>query len=100
MSGSEVRSAHPFCLCPRQEPNTYEVGPCQASTCHELILFLPSHSRVVRRTAAGVKVERPTGRTTLTPARTGAGCCDEKTRKNKRSWSHTHLFGLPNGRSA
>jgi hypothetical protein len=31
-----------------------------------------------RRTADGVKVERPTGRTTLTPARTVAGCRTEK----------------------
>jgi hypothetical protein len=30
--------------------------------------------------AAGVKVERPTGRTTLTPARTGAGSGGEKAR--------------------
>ena len=34
--------------------------------------FLAHHllGRLVRRTAAGVKVERPAGRTTLTPART------------------------------
>jgi hypothetical protein len=40
---------------------------------------------------AGVKVQRPAGRTTLTPARTGAGSGDEKARTAVRSWlTRTH----------
>src|SRR5207249_6810218 len=47
--------------------------------------------------AAGVKVERPTGRATLTPARTGAGSRDEKARNGQSTeWPRKHPFGPPN----
>jgi hypothetical protein len=45
--------------------------------------------------AAGVKLERPTGRATLTPVMTGAGSWDEKAREGRRGWSHKHLVGPP-----
>src|SRR6266516_497689 len=46
--------------------------------------------------AAGVKVERPTGRATLTPARTGAGSGDEKAPDSQSTeWPRKHPFGPP-----
>src|SRR5215207_1294391 len=35
--------------------------------------------------AAGVKLERPTGRATVTPVTTGAGSWDEKAREGRRA---------------
>jgi hypothetical protein len=45
----------------------------------------------VRRPQAGVKVERPTGRTTLTLARTGAGSGGEKARTIYGVGSHAPI---------
>ncbi len=70
-------------------PDTHEVGPCQGRDVSGFSWW------PIRPAAAGVKVERPTGRATLTPARTGAGSGDEKARDDQRRGSRTHPFGPP-----
>src|SRR6266487_691857 len=58
---------------------------------------LPSRAGQFTPAAAGVKVERPTGRATLTPARTGAGSRGEKARDGQSTeWPRKHPFGPPN----
>jgi hypothetical protein len=49
--------------------------------------------------AAGVKLERPSGRATLAPVTTGAGAWDEKAREGRRGWSHERPVGLLPGRT-
>src|ERR671930_370266 len=77
---------------PQSGFRTHVVGPCQGQSS-----LLPSRAGQVTPAAAGAKVERPTGRATLTPARTGAGSRGEKARDGQSTeWSRKHPFGPPN----
>ena len=85
-------AGHPAHHPPIPVVSTHEVGLGQAPAAFSCWPNLPGR--------AGVKVERPTGRATLTPARAGKGSWDEKARLRRRSWSHKHPFGPPKGGSA
>jgi hypothetical protein len=82
-----IAQAFPRSLRIRCWYHTHEVGPVKRPLASRLVAD-PS-----RRTAAGVTVELPTGRTTVTPARTVACLLQEKARLSQRRCSRTHPFG-------
>jgi hypothetical protein len=60
---------------------------CEVGVCLEPFLS-PGGSGLRRRSGAGVKVERPAGRTTLTPARTGVASGG-----GRRGWTSSRRAG-------
>jgi hypothetical protein len=94
LGDSELLQQRLGLLTPRrttgQRLRTHEVGPCQGGVRDPPSLegcgLAGFWCRRWMLAAAGGKVERPAGRTTLPPARTGAGSWDEKARTAFRSW--------------